>query len=182
MRHNLAAPDAFAQVRKVMNDTGLWDAKLTWYSPRVTCWIFIYSLEHGFRGIHGFRPTWLFLIMKVIATEVRCICLYCLLISFFLSFPFFFLFSFFHSFFMFFSFFHSFFLFFLSFLFVMFLLSFFFPFLFLSFFLSFFFPLFLSFPFFTFFFPFFFLFSFSFVCLFTFFLFFFLSFFLTIHA
>ena len=34
--HNLAAPDAFAEVGKMMNHTELWYAKLAWYSPSAT--------------------------------------------------------------------------------------------------------------------------------------------------
>ena len=33
---NLAAVDAFADVVKVTNYTGLWDAKRAWYSPSAT--------------------------------------------------------------------------------------------------------------------------------------------------
>ena len=67
---NLAAPFVFAEVMKVMNHTGLWDAELTWYSPNVTRWICLYGLEPGFRN-HHFRPTWHCWIIKVLATWTK---------------------------------------------------------------------------------------------------------------
>ena len=51
-----AAQNAFAELTKVTNHTALWDAKLTWYSPRATHHICLNGLEHTF-GIHGFRLT-----------------------------------------------------------------------------------------------------------------------------
>ena len=30
--------------------TGLWDTKLTWYSPCTTCWICLYVLQHGLKS------------------------------------------------------------------------------------------------------------------------------------
>ena len=42
MRHNLAAPNAFAKVLKVTDYIGLWDVKLTWYSPNTTHQICLY--------------------------------------------------------------------------------------------------------------------------------------------
>ena len=65
-RHNLAVLDSFAGVMKVINHTGLWDAKLTWYSLSATCLICLYGLE-----IHSFRLTWLCLIIKVLATQAK---------------------------------------------------------------------------------------------------------------
>ena len=41
MRHNLATPDIFAVVVKVMNNIGLWGADLTWYSSSATFRIFL---------------------------------------------------------------------------------------------------------------------------------------------
>ena len=46
VRHNLAAAaaaDLFAKVMKVMNPTELWDAKIAWYSSRVTWKICLYG-------------------------------------------------------------------------------------------------------------------------------------------
>ena len=40
-------------IGKVMSHTGLWDAKLTWYSPSVSLW------HKHVLGIHYFRFTWL---------------------------------------------------------------------------------------------------------------------------
>ena len=36
VRQNSTATDTFAEVMKVTNHTGLWDADLTWYSPSAT--------------------------------------------------------------------------------------------------------------------------------------------------
>ena len=55
---------------KVINHTGLWDAKLAWYSPDATHQICHYGLEHKLR-IHGIRPTWPCLIIEVLATWVE---------------------------------------------------------------------------------------------------------------
>ena len=54
--HTLAAPDDFVVVMKEMNPTGLWDAKLTWYSLSTTPLIYLCGFEHSL-GIHIFRPT-----------------------------------------------------------------------------------------------------------------------------
>ena len=37
VRHNLAVPAVFTKVLNVTKQTGLWDAKLAWYSQRATC-------------------------------------------------------------------------------------------------------------------------------------------------
>ena len=51
MRYNLAAPDTFAKVVKVMNHIWLWDAKLVWYSLSSTPWIYLYGLVAIFLGL-----------------------------------------------------------------------------------------------------------------------------------
>ena len=65
-RYNVAAPYAFVEVVKVMNHTGLWDFKLTWYFqyylPECLC-----DLQHNF-WINSFRPTWTCLIVEVLTT------------------------------------------------------------------------------------------------------------------
>ena len=53
---NLAAVDAFAEVIRGINNTGLWDAKLTWYSQSVTCQICLCGLKHS-QKIHSINPT-----------------------------------------------------------------------------------------------------------------------------
>ena len=70
MRHNSSAPEACAKAVKMTNHTRLWDANLAWYSLRVTHQIFLYSLELGLK-IHGFRPTWPCLMIKVLVTEAK---------------------------------------------------------------------------------------------------------------
>ena len=60
------ALDVFVEVMKLMNDTRLWNAKLTSYSPGDTHWICFYGLEHSI-GIYGFRPTWTCLIIEILA-------------------------------------------------------------------------------------------------------------------
>ena len=70
MLHNLAAPDAFADVVKVVNQNELWKAKFTWYSSSATLWSCFYGLEHGLR-IYSFRPIWTCLIIEVLATWVK---------------------------------------------------------------------------------------------------------------
>ena len=57
----------FAKVMKVTSHTGLWDAKLAWYSPSATHQICLYGWEHNL-WIHGFRVTWPCLIIEVLAT------------------------------------------------------------------------------------------------------------------
>ena len=63
-------PNTFAEVGKVTNHSGLWDAKFTWYSPSATCQICFYDLKRGLR-IQIFRSTWLCPIIKAIATQVE---------------------------------------------------------------------------------------------------------------
>ena len=58
MRHNSAAPDAFAKAVKVTTHTGLWDAEHSWYSPNATQQNCLFGLERSL-GIHSFRLTWL---------------------------------------------------------------------------------------------------------------------------
>ena len=55
--HNSAASDTSAEIIKVMNHTGFWDAELAWYSPSATHWICLHGLKHGL-GIHVSRSTW----------------------------------------------------------------------------------------------------------------------------
>ena len=62
--------DDFTQVVKMTNHIGLWDIKLVQESPCAICWIWLYGLEYGFK-IHGFRPTWPCLMVKVLATQVK---------------------------------------------------------------------------------------------------------------
>ena len=50
---------AFVVVMSVMNRSGVWDAEFAWYSQKVTLF---YGLVHGIK-IHGFRLTWLWLII-----------------------------------------------------------------------------------------------------------------------
>ena len=60
----------FAKVMKMTNQTRLWDANLTRCSPRVTCQTCLYGLEHKI-GIHGFRPIWPCLIVKLLTTQAK---------------------------------------------------------------------------------------------------------------
>ena len=55
---------------EVINYIGLWNPKLTWYSPSTTFQICRYALEHSLR-IHSFRLTWPCLIVKVLATQAK---------------------------------------------------------------------------------------------------------------
>ena len=70
MKHHTATPDAFAEIRIVINHAELWDAELAWYSLRATQRICLHGLEHGL-GINDFRPTWPFLIVEVFSTQVN---------------------------------------------------------------------------------------------------------------
>ena len=70
VRKNSVAPVSFAKVVTVTIHSGLWDAELTWYSPRATRQICLYDLEHG-RGIYAFRPIGLWLIVKVLAIWLK---------------------------------------------------------------------------------------------------------------
>ena len=67
MRHNLAAPDTFADFVKVTNHLGLGDAKLAWYSPSTTCF---YNLKFSL-GIFSFRTTWPSLIITALANKEK---------------------------------------------------------------------------------------------------------------
>ena len=49
-----------------MNYTGLWDARLTWYSPSLLLWL----LEYGLK-IHSFSPTWTCLMFKLLTIQVK---------------------------------------------------------------------------------------------------------------
>ena len=64
MRHNSATIVVFAEVVKVTNHTGLWDAELAWYSMSDIHWICLYGLKYNLK-IHGFRLTWHCLIVKI---------------------------------------------------------------------------------------------------------------------
>ena len=55
---------------KVTNDSGLWDVKLTWYSPSATRRICIYGSEYGFE-VYGFKPIWPSLIIEVHANQAK---------------------------------------------------------------------------------------------------------------
>ena len=68
--HNLSALNAFATAGTVTNHAKLWDVKLICYSSNATCWIWLQGLESGLR-IHCFWPTWLCLIVDVLATWVK---------------------------------------------------------------------------------------------------------------
>ena len=70
VKQNLTVVDDFANVLKVINHSRLWDAKLAWYSPIATWWIYLYDLEHS-QGNHVFRLTWPYLIVIVLATRAK---------------------------------------------------------------------------------------------------------------
>ena len=70
VKHNSAALNAFTEVVKVMNHIELWYAELTWYSPNATHQICLHDLKPSF-WIQTFRPTWPYLIVKVLATLVK---------------------------------------------------------------------------------------------------------------
>ena len=55
---------------KAMNHTGLWDAKLTWYSPSATFQICLDGLERGLK-IHGFRSTLSYLIVMLLTIQAE---------------------------------------------------------------------------------------------------------------
>ena len=59
-----------AEVVKMTMRTGLWDAKLAWYSRRTYCQIWFYGSEHSL-GIYGFIPTWACLIIDGLATRAK---------------------------------------------------------------------------------------------------------------
>ena len=70
--HNSAIPDTFApKIVNVMNQTGLWDAELTWYSSNAICHICIYGLKHNLR-IHGCRPIWSCLNIEFLQPPAYC--------------------------------------------------------------------------------------------------------------
>ena len=66
----IAVPDAFAIAVKLMSHTGLWHTKFSWCFMSTTHWIYHYDLEHSFE-IHGFRPTWPCMIIKILATWAK---------------------------------------------------------------------------------------------------------------
>ena len=51
MRDNLAVLDAFAEVMKMINNTGLLDTNLAWYSLSAIYWICFYGLESMLSGL-----------------------------------------------------------------------------------------------------------------------------------
>ena len=53
VKYNSATLNAFAQIVKIINNKGLYNAELAWYSPRATCLISLYDLERSFE-IHAF--------------------------------------------------------------------------------------------------------------------------------
>ena len=57
MRHNLTALDVFAEIVKMMNQTGMWDAGFA-------------HLSHGHR-IHSFRPTRSYHVFKILPTPAK---------------------------------------------------------------------------------------------------------------
>ena len=67
VRHKLVTPDAFAKIMKGTKFTGLWETKLTWYSPNATHRFCHYGLEYRL-GIYFFRSTWSSTLVKVLAT------------------------------------------------------------------------------------------------------------------
>ena len=71
--HNSPALDVFAGVMKMINHTGQWDTKLTWYSTSVTCKNCLVDLEYGLR-IYIFRLTWSYLIIEILATSAKISC------------------------------------------------------------------------------------------------------------
>ena len=70
LRHNSAAPGAFADFTKATNYAELRDAEIAWYSLSATYWIQFKGLKHGL-GIHGFKSTWHSLIDKVLTTWTK---------------------------------------------------------------------------------------------------------------
>ena len=74
MMHNLATLDAFVKVVKMTN------YKIT--SLSATGRIFVYGLAHGL-GIHGFRLSWAFLVIEILATKQNILKLfdYCIMIN-----------------------------------------------------------------------------------------------------
>ena len=60
----------FAEVKKMSNHPGLWDAELAWYSPCTTRRLWLNSFEHSLR-IHDFLPIQSYLIVEFLATQVR---------------------------------------------------------------------------------------------------------------
>ena len=67
VRHYSVALDTFAEVIKVTNHPGLWDAEIAWYSLSDTRLICVYGFKHDLE-IYSFRPTWTCLVVKVLAT------------------------------------------------------------------------------------------------------------------
>ena len=68
VRYNSVAPYAFAEVIKVTQNTKLWDTKLAWYSPNVTCWIWLIGLEHAL-GISALKLLDLAWLMRFLQPE-----------------------------------------------------------------------------------------------------------------
>ena len=69
--HKSADLDTFLKVMKSTNHTEMWDAEqLACYSPSATSQICFYGLENGL-GIHAFRSTSNWLIVKVLATWAK---------------------------------------------------------------------------------------------------------------
>ena len=70
VRPSLIALNGFAEVVKETNHTGLWDAKLAWYSVSTIKQIHVYGLEHDL-GIHNFRPNLPYLTVEVLANQAK---------------------------------------------------------------------------------------------------------------
>ena len=70
MKNQSVTTDAFAEIMKVTNHIGLWDADLAWYPPNVTHLIYLNSLKNGLR-IHGFMTLSPCLIVKILATRAK---------------------------------------------------------------------------------------------------------------
>ena len=67
MWHNSAAPDAFAKGHEPHWTMRCWASLILFECYSLVC---LYGLGHGLR-INAFKPTWLYLIVKVLATWVK---------------------------------------------------------------------------------------------------------------
>ena len=70
MKLNIAAPDAFVVVVKVMNHTWLWNSDSNQYSLNNIHQIYLYGLGHSLR-ICSYRPTWPCMLVKVLTTQAK---------------------------------------------------------------------------------------------------------------
>ena len=60
----------FANIGKVTNYSERGDDQLAWYSPSVTCQIYIYGLEHSLK-INSLKYTCFSLIVEVLSTRTK---------------------------------------------------------------------------------------------------------------